>query len=228
MTLFHDHIQKQLLECDQIAQDISREILDIGVKLEEEGLKTQANEKVIEVPHLIRLNPRVEQFLYCAKSSLRDLAQIFGLFFGKSFDEARYDKIYRWAEEEFGKDSDLARITRQDHDLWIRKLVAMRNAVEHPGGHSGHLHIHNFELVPDNHLKFPALNPPSWHLNDEPKAPIAESLLVAVSNILELCEDMLVICINMSGLPEIIAFAEIPDEERNPDCPVRLRAVLKK
>ena len=37
VALFHDHIQKQLLECDQISQEIAKEVLDIDVKVGKEG-----------------------------------------------------------------------------------------------------------------------------------------------------------------------------------------------
>lgn len=225
LELFHDHIQKQLLECDQVAKEIAQEILDIDTELGKGGIKKQAGGRVVDLPHVMRLTPRVEQFLYCAKSALRDLARIFKLFFGKEFDSARYDKVIEWAEEEFGRESELVKILRQDHDLWIRKLISMRNAVEHPGGHSGHLHIHNITLVPPDHPNYPILEAPSWHLNDEPKEPIVEYLLSTVSNILEFCEDVLVICITMSGLPKMIGFAEIPEAKRDPSCPIRLRAV---
>lgn len=227
LSLFHDSVQKNLLECDQIARDISKELLEIDARLGERGLRTQAQGRVIEVPHITRLIPRVEHFLYCAKSALRDLASIFDLFFGKKFDAARYDKIIEWANAEFGEDSELARILKQDHDLWIKKLVSMRNAVEHPGGYSGHLHIHNISLVPPEHPKYPTLEAPRWNLNDEAEEPLVESLLVAVSNILELSEDLLIICITMSGLPDMVGFAEIPEDKRDSSCPIRLRAVLK-
>jgi hypothetical protein len=225
--LFHNHVQKQLLECDQISQEITKEVLEIDAKLGKGGIKTQAAGRMVEVPHVIRLKPRVEQFLYCAKSALRDLARIFNLFFGKEFDSARYDKIIVWAEKEFGDDSELVRVLRQDHELWIKKLVSMRNAVEHPGGHSGHLHIHNITLVPPGHPNYPILETPSWHLNDEPKESIVEYFQTTVNNILEFCEDVLVICITISGLPKMIGFAEIPESERDPSCPIRIRAVPK-
>lgn len=227
LSLFHDQVQKHLLECDQIAQDISKEVLEIDAELGSDGLKTQAQGRVIEVPHIIRLTPKVEQFLYCAKSALRDLAHIFDLFFEQKFDAARYDKMVTWASKEFGDDSELTRILKQDHDLWIKKLVAMRNAVEHPGGHSGHLHIHNIALAQPEHPKYPILEAPRWNLNDEPEEPLVESLLTATSNILELSEDLLVICITMSGIPDMVGFAEIPEDERDPACPIRLRVVPK-
>lgn len=227
LSLFHDSVQKHLLECDQIAQDIANEVLEIDAEIGDEGLKTQAQGRVIEVPHILRLIPRVEQFLYCAKSALRDLANIFDLFFEKKFDAARYDKIIEWACVEFGEDSELAYILKQDHDIWIKKLVSMRNAVEHPGGYSGQLHIRNISLVPPEHPRYPILEAPRWNLNDEAEEPLVESLLTATSNILELSEDLLIICITMSGLPEMVGFAEIPEDKRNPSCPIRLRAVLK-
>lgn len=120
LWLFHDHVQKNLLECDLIAQDISREVLEIAAELGDKGLKTQAEGRVIEVPHISRLIPRVEQFLYCAKSALRDLANIFDIFFEKKFDAARYDKIIEWANSEFGEDSELVGILKQDHEVWIK------------------------------------------------------------------------------------------------------------
>ena len=227
LELFHDHVQKHLLECDQIAKEIAEEILDIDSESGKEGLKKQADGRVVEVPYVIRLTPRVEQFLYCAKSALRDLARIFKLFFGKEFDSARYDKVIEWAEKEFGSESELVKTLKQDQDSWIKKLISMRNAVEHPGGYSGHLYIHNVALVPPDHPNHPILETPSMQLNDEEKEPIVEYLLTTVRNILEFCEDMLVICITMEGLPKMIGFAEIPESERDPSCPIRLRAVLK-
>ncbi|MGC9534381.1 hypothetical protein [Vibrio atlanticus] len=192
-------------------------------ELNENGLITQSQGRVIEVPHLIRLEQRVEQFLYCAKSALRDLSKLFGLFFGKEFNEARFDKIHSWAVDKFGEDSELAMLIKQDHDLWIKSVVAMRNAVEHPGGYSGNLHIHNFELIPDPYSKQYKLSEPYWHRNDDPKAPIAKDLLVFVTNILEFCEDLLVICIKMTGFPDFLQFVQIPKDIRNDECAKRLK-----
>jgi len=226
-SLFHEKVQKHLLECDQIAREIHQEVLDIDAEIGDEGIKTQADGRVIEVPHVMRLVPRVEQFLYCAKSALRDLAEIFELFWGKKFEGARYDKIIAWAKEEYGDDSELVRLLEQDHDQWIKKLVAMRNAVEHPGGYSGYLHIHNIALVSPDHPRYPTLEPPRWNLNDDPEKSLVDDLLTFTSNILEFSEDLLIICIKMSGLPDMLGFSEIPKEKRDPTCPIRIRVVPK-
>lgn len=227
LSLYHDLIQKHLLECDQIAQSLAQDMLRINEELKVKGIQTQAQGRVIEVPQVLRLVPRVEQFLYCSKSVLRDLATVFNLFFGKSFQDPRYDKIILWAEKEFGPECELARMLREDHDLWIKQVIAMRNAVEHPGGYSGRLHIHNLALVPSNHPDYPIMEPPVWHLNDEPKKELISDLLVLVSNLLELCEDTLIICISISGLSGVVEFAQIPEAQRDPNCPIRIRAVPK-
>ena len=78
---------------------------------------------------------------------LRELTKIFALLFEKKFDEARYDKVLNWVKNKFGNESKIVKIINYDHDTWIKKLVSMRNAIEHPVGYSGHLNICNFELV---------------------------------------------------------------------------------
>lgn len=225
-ALYHSEVQPKLLECDDIAQAISSEILQISMELEKKGFITQSGGRVLEVPFLIRLDQRLEQFLYNAKSTLRDLAKIFELFFGKKFNEARYDKILKWSVQEFGKDSELSKVIRQDHDLWIKRLVDMRNAVEHPGGFSGTLYIQNFSLIPGNTPDYPKLEEPTWHLNDDLIVSVAQDLLMFVTNILEFSEDILVICMHLKGLPKMLRVAEIAGENRSEECPIRLRVVL--
>jgi hypothetical protein len=226
LGLYNSEVQPRLLECDDISQQISSEILEVANNLKEKGFVTQSQGRVIEVPNLLRLEQRLEQFLYCAKSALRDLSKIFNCFFETDFNEARYDKILKWASKEFGEDSDLAKVIKQDHDLWIKQIVSMRNAVEHPGGYSGYLHIDNFVLVTDSITGEHKLNEPCWYRNDEPKNSIAQDLLGFVSNFLELCEELLVINIKISGLLEYLQVVEIPEDKRDKDCAIRLQIIM--
>ena len=226
--LYHDRIQPRVLTCDEIAQEISSEILAIAEELNEKGFDTQSHGRIIEVPHLIRLEPRVEQYLYSYKSALRELSAIFNYFFDTNFNEARFDKILKWSESYFGEENELSRLLKEDHRLWIQKVVAMRNAIEHPGGYSGYLHIHNFELLPEDHSEYPKVIEPTWHLNDEPAVSIAKDLLTNTDNLLTFCEDMLVVCMVNKGTPSMLRIVEIPESERNNSAPIRLRMVLNK
>lgn len=222
-ALFHGEIQPRLLECDDILQQITKEVLEVSSQLKEKGFKTQSKGRVIEVPYIIRLDQRIEQFLYSAKSALRDLAKIFDIFFNEKFTAARYDKVLAWAENEFGQESDLVQTVKDNHDLWISKVVSMRNAVEHPGGFSGHLHIRNFELVSEGHSDHPAIEEPTWYLNDEERVSIVKDLQTIVSNILGFSEDILVVCMYMKGIPDICQVVEVPVSDRNPDRAFRLQ-----
>ena len=121
---------------------------------------------MFEVPHIIGLQERVEQYLYSVKSVLRDLAKLFEPFFGQQFSEARYDKVLRWCVLKFGEYDDLSKLIKGDHDLWINKLVRMRNAVEHPGVHSGYLYVHNFEVALPESGGQPQLIEPTWHADN--------------------------------------------------------------
>lgn len=226
LQLFHDQIQPRVITCDEISQEISSEILDIVQELKNNGFDIQSQGRVIEVPHLRKLEPRVEQYLYSYKSALRELSKIFNHFFGTSFNEARYDKILTWSKEHFGEGNELSRLLEEDHALWIQKVITMRNAVEHPGGYSGYLHIDNFQMISENHPEYPKVVEPTWHLNDEPPASIAKDLLTSTVNLLEFCEDMLVVCMINKGIPKILRVTRIPEEERNPSAPIRLRMVL--
>jgi hypothetical protein len=87
--------------------------------------------------------------------------------------------------QQFGSEDDLSKLIKEDQELWIKQLVRMRNAVEHPGGYAGHLHIHNFEAVLLDGQSHPRLIEPSWHLNDEPRVSIGHDLPVWLFAIIE-------------------------------------------
>jgi hypothetical protein len=227
VSILHDEVQPRLLTCDHIAKAVVSEIEGVKNQITKEGLKTQAHGRVFQVPHVIDLEETVERYLYAAKSALRDVAKLLDPFLSKQFSEARYDKIYKWCVQQFGKDDNLSKLIKEDQELWIKKLVKMRNAVEHPGGYSGHLHIHNFEVVFLAENNQPSLIEPIWHLNDEPRVSIGHDLPVYVFNALEFAEDLLVILMRKAGLPEIVDVFQIPESERNPDCPVRLIVSLR-
>jgi hypothetical protein len=226
VQLFHDQIQPRVMICDEISQQITNEILKIANDLEAKGFNIQSNGRVIEVPYLINLEQRVEQYLYSYKSALRELSKIFNYFFGTDFNEARYDKILKWSKNYFGDKNELPRLLEEDLGLWIQKVIAMRNAVEHPSGYSGYLHIDNFSLLPEDHPEFPKVIEPTWHLNDEPAVSIGRDLLTNTENLLEFCEDILVVCMINKGIPKMLRVAQIPEQERDPSAPLRLRMVL--
>jgi len=225
--VFHQKVQPRLLQCYELKENLLSELTKIGDEFKKEGIQTQSSGRIATVPQVMRLSENCENYLYNAKSSLRDLACIFEPLFGKKFTEARYDKIYEWSKAQFGENDNLTVIIKQDHDLWIKKIVTMRNAVEHPGGYSGYLHIHNIEIASDPKSKEPNLVQPTWHLNNEPRVPILNDLETYIWNLLEFAEDLLVLSFEKFDKKFPIVVAQIPENERDPKCPVRLRMTLK-
>ncbi len=222
-VLFND-IRNRLLSCEKIAIELNNEINEELQIIRENGLKTQANERVIEIPYIIRLDERVESYLYNAKSCLRDALKIYNILFETNFNEARYDKVIKWARDKFGENDSITNFLRSDHDMWIHKLVKMRNAIEHPGGFSGNLSINNFEIITENNKS--KISEPAWKLNDENESTIRHDLSIFINNILELVEDIVISSLEKTGKPEMLTIIEIPEEQRREEAPIRFKMGL--
>jgi len=218
LVLYHEEVMPRLLTCDAIAHRVAKNMDDIFKLLEKEGPSMQAGGRVIEVPQVMNLQQDAEQYLYSAKCVLRDVAGVFKIFFGKEFAGAKYDKVLKWCGERFGDDHALTKLIKEDHDLWLHQLITMRNAVEHPG--TLRLRVRNIELIGNK------LSLPTWQLNDQKPCDLTQDMLIYIENMLTFCEDLLVAGIENAGKLPGVGFAEIPKDDRRPECPIRLKAVL--
>ncbi len=181
-------------------------------------------------PYLIGLENEAETFLYESKNYFRDLLGVINVFFGTDFHEARIFytssvkgdvKLSKWAGRRFGPADSFTGMLRNEQD-WIRELIRKRNAVEYPGEKSGTLRIENFQLAPDG-----LVVPPSWNRDSLPPTDLLVDIEAAMDNMLTLAEDVLVACITKTAKFPIIEFAAIPEKNRNPNCPIRIRVQLK-
>lgn len=182
------------------------------------------------LPQMPGIEGEVETFLYDAKNFLRVLLGILDIFFGKKFDEAKafWDTrgdgrgdLYKWALATFGPDDTFTRMLSTEQS-WVGDIIAKRNAVEHPGKLSGTLYIENITLHPSGMMV-----PPVWWLNVGVGVNLLLDLETGMINLCTLAEDMLVECIrHMPSFPPYVAFYEIPVEQRNPACPVRIGVTL--
>lgn len=223
--IYFTMVQPRMIRCMEICQEINSEIETIDSELKENGPKTQSNGRVLELPHITQLQEDVETYLYNAKSALRDLALLFETFFGKTFGHSRYHEILIWAQKTFGDKAPLSTLLAGDQD-WIKDTVKRRNAVEHPGGYSGHLHVHNYQVIAVAEGSLQQIIQPTWHLNDEKPSFLLPDLATTLSNLLEFSEDLLVACLKQHGSKFPIVFFEIPEEERDEAAPVRLGATI--
>ena len=220
-SIFFSNIQPKLMACDRIKESLTNEVLTHQKSIDDCGLQIQTHGNAYTLPAILELEHRVETFLYSAKSVLRDLTQIFIILFDKDFQRrARFNEVLKWAKDTFGIEDEYVKMLNEDQK-WIKRIVDMRNAVEHPGGGSGTLHIDNFTSIEDDQKVM--VIEPRWSLNNDSKISIVQEMNVIVSDLLTFCEETLVLNIQRFKKPFPIQIAEIPEKERDPACPVRFK-----
>jgi hypothetical protein len=194
-------VNERLVTCYKIYSQLQEQL----IKVNQTNKDAYFRGNVVRTPAVMDLRNLCENFLYQAKSILRDLLGIFNIFYNKEFSKPQFDLAYKWAKEKFGEQDNLTKILKDDHDTWIRRIVSMRNAIEHPGGYSGHLKINNIMFINKN----------------------IPDMATFIENTLGLCEDILVILLEKLPKDDIpLIIYEIPVEERDVDCPIRFKVSL--
>jgi hypothetical protein len=224
LEIYINMIKPWLLQCKEISENIAKENEEIRTRINENRIQIQSSGRVAEVPQISRLTEQVETYLYNAKSSLRDLALIFEPLFGVRFDHSRYHEIKDWFEGKFGADTPVTELLAADGP-WLKRIVDMRNAVEHPEGKRGPLQIQNSELIGQNSERR-LFQEPVWFLKGEPPVGILPDMRIILDNFLTFAEDVLIAAYVQLHPGSIVQFVEIPEQDRNTQCPVRLRAIL--
>lgn len=209
----------RLLAMEGFANWLAHECDAIRDSLLSRGLK-KIGEDAFETPYIIDLDTRVESYLQAAKLSIRDCGFVVGSLVGKPFDH-KYHKIVNWAKGKFGDGDAFVQWLAAQHS-WVSQVVDMRNALEHPVDEPrGRLHIRNADFIFSEDKVSGAA--PVWFLTGEPPT----SILIDTQNlnvkILLLAEDLLASTV-LKLFPEVpIVIQEIPDEQRDPKCSVRLK-----
>ena len=193
-------------------------------------LPEQGDKRIRAVPHIIGLQKIAEGFLYDAKNYLRDLLAFFRILYDCKLNEASAfadlrgkgeSEIVKWAASKFGNDHELTRLLRSE-DAWCAELIRKRNAVEHPGEKSGSLTVENIRRSPDPDRYIP----PTWIRTGSEESSILKDMDTCLDNMLTLAEDLLAFAVLDKSKFKQIAIRQIPVEDRDPKCPVRLRVGL--
>jgi hypothetical protein len=102
----------------------------------------------------------------------------------------------------------------------VERIVNYRNAVEHPGGRAGTLHISNFRRDPNG--KF---TEPGWCIEKDGikgvETSIGGDLFVITENLLMLGEEVVVLWAKDNlHCPHLSRIAIVPEERRDPNKPI--------
>jgi hypothetical protein len=228
-TLYTNSLMLKLLRCWEVedAFDKSREQGEA-----EYEPPTQPNAPV-QIPQIEKLEQDAHNFLYEAKNYIRDLLYVFNKLYGTSFSEAsEFSKskkgsksLLEFAAEKFGPE-DGRTIWLQEVAPLVEELIAMRNAVEHPNGHSGSLAIENFRRGSDQKLLEPI-----WHRVKDGKIITEPSSMradyrTAIEGLLNLGDDLLAMWASDNlEMPDMMQIGHIPEDQRDPKNPAKYKVM---
>jgi len=214
----------RLMNCDEIAKRI---LGGIG-RIQSEYAPPSNKNGAIEVPQLLNLQRESENFLYEAKNFLRDYTGVVNGFLGSDFQNAsEFIPQYRTGQiaiaelltTRFGAQDQLVR-RFSENSSWLSEIIWKRNAIEHPGGHSGNLHMNNFVLADG------ILIPPTWYRNNNPPKFVAFDMQHICVNLLSFAESIFVRLVSKHLADPILQVYSIPEAEINPSCPERYTVSL--
>jgi hypothetical protein len=213
----------RLLACLERFERINTQVLEGKSKISRGDIDVQAGGRAVTLPAVTELRIDAEAYLSSAKMALREIGRVFKPFYDVGFDH-RFQHIRTWVAEKFGADDRLHELLSQDAG-WIERLVAMRNAVEHPGGRDGTLIVQDFKLLAGGPPW--QVREPVWYREGEEPVPVALEMETWNHNLLTLFEDL--VCDGLERLTPDSPFViyEIPEADRDPAMPIRYRVGLK-
>lgn len=214
-------VMKRLIVLEDVRGRISKQIDSAKTAIAKDGVQLQAGGQIADVPAVVDLDQDAERFLYEAKLALRDIAGLFLPLHGKEFNH-KYQKVRAWAATTFGTDDAFVKALCVDAP-WIERVINMRNAVEHPADPHAPLTIRNFILRGAGPPW--VVDEPSWSMKGEQPSFLLQDMSWIANNLLTFFEDILIDGLHrQSQFP--LTIVEIPEAERDPACPIRLRATI--
>ncbi len=213
-------LQRHLVRCVEIRDSIAQEVTAAHEEVAAKGFEFQSSGRVVTLPSVPDLQSRAESFLQSAKLAIRETALLVKPFYGEKHDH-RYHKFAAWAERQFGSDDAFPQAIKA-FEPWVKTIVAMRNAVDHPDDTpGGKLLTENFCLGGTSAA--PTLVDPTWGLSGQPQQPIFTEMDAIIEGVIELGEEILAGLFYKFKGDFPLAIYEIPVAERDPSCPIRLR-----
>lgn len=216
-------LSRLVSRCVEAYEPVEREVAKNAALLMARGPTTYVQGNAIHLPGVPDLASLAENFWQSAKLAIAETARLVHPFYGVAYDH-KYHLLANWAEKKFGKEDVLATTVRH-WEPWVKEVVTWRNAVDHPKEvPGGKLETKNFHLASgSSELK---VLDPLWNLNGSPERPIAEHMAEVIEGLLRLGEEVMVALFEHFRSSLSIVIVEIPENERDPLFPKRLRVTL--
>jgi len=228
-AIIHDKIQPELLNCYDIWIHITNEENRIIDEIERKGINIQVDGRIASIDSIPKLHDSSKAFLHSAHAALREIKSLICCFYDcddkiKQVADKDYEHLTKWLKKKFGDADEFPILVEKDCSVWLSEVWKKRNTIPHPGGYSGLLNVSNFTASRDSETMEWNAVVPTWNRNDDNPTPITRDMGIIVDNILRFSENILVLCLRKleSILP--IIFIEFDTNDRDANCPVRLRA----
>ncbi len=162
---------------------------------------------------------------------MRNLLAVVNLLYGTDFKEAsefykgkkQAKSLINFAENSFGINDPKTKFIKEAESNLI-SYIAMRNAIEHPNGHSGVFKISNFVLCSDGRVEEPCWWREKPIEKEIEKSSIRMGFEVAIHDLLTLAEDIIISWADEHlSLPSFKQLTSIPKAKRDPNCPVKYK-----
>jgi len=203
-------IVQSLTKAEKIGMQIRAHINTVMEELKKAGVQTQSFERCVNVPSTEGLDD-VREFLKYCKQSLQELVQIINLFCDTGSSLPRYDKICNKLKVVYGDADPVFLQVQQDHDVWLKKLLDLRNADEHPDTMipQGKQLFYDFDINWfDQHQKW-IVGLPHFYEGTS----VYELVKASIHNIFTFTEDVNILFLQKK-MPKIVEIQKVPNDQR--------------
>lgn len=216
-------LQRHLVKCVEIRDDLATEISAGRDQFAADGSKPQVRGNALALPGVGDLQSKAETFLQSAKLALAETGNLTKPFYDVAHGH-KYQKFSAWADTQFGAADDFTVLVKS-WEPFVRRVVQMRNAVDHPLTEPGApLRTANFDITLGDGT--PELVDPTWGLTGEAFRPMLPDFETIIDKSIVLGENVLIrLFYKLRGSP-LVEIQEIPMEERDPSNPRRLTVRL--
>lgn len=215
-------VTNSLVSLRVIRERLETQIRDIAAEIEQNRAVYTEGKSPKPLPIVKYYDIEFRSFVNEVRRILSTISGLFPILTPKDFSNGHFHKALEWARAERGPNDLLTQMLASDQ-RWIRTWIAMRVAIEHPEKDK-HIETLNFSLEPNRNVRLP-----TWrfvHPDFDMASPqnLLDVFSTCIDNLLKFYEDLQVVLLD-GHLPAQfkITLGIIPEEERDPQCPMRYR-----
>jgi len=205
------NIVQNLTKAEKIGLRICGNINLVIDNLNKTGIQTQSCERCINLPSTDGLDD-IREFLKYCKQSLQELVKIINLFCDTGCTNPRYDKISIKLREHYGENNPLFLLVKHDHDDWLKKLLDLRNADEHPENNipTGKSLYYDFDINWSDENKKWIVEMPHFF----ERTSVYDVIKTSIHNILTFAEEINILLLE-KHMPTMVQICKVPDDQQS-------------